>query len=58
MSVTALPLSRRPWDIVFIAFFAINFGFITYMIDIEQIVIFAPVVHRFLHRFHIEGEDN
>ena len=42
MSATPPPLSRRPQDIVFIAFWAINFGFITYMIDIEQIVIPDP----------------
>jgi len=42
VSATATALSRRPLDTVFIAFFAINFGFITYMIDIEQIVIADP----------------
>lgn len=42
MSASALPLPRRPWDIGFLAFWAINFGFITYMIDIEQIVIADP----------------
>jgi hypothetical protein len=40
--VTRLPLSRRPGDAVLLAFFAINFFFITYMIDIEQIVISDP----------------
>jgi hypothetical protein len=42
VSVNATPLSRRPWDVAFLAFWAINFGFITYMIDIEQIVIADP----------------
>jgi len=35
VSAAAPPLSRRPWDIVFIVFWAINFGFITYMIDAD-----------------------
>jgi len=38
----AAPLSRRPLDIVFIGFWIVNFAFITYMIDIEQIVIRDP----------------
>ena len=42
MSAEALPLGRRPWDLVFLAFWTLNFGFITYMIDIEQIVIADP----------------
>jgi hypothetical protein len=42
VSAPAPPLSRRPWDIVFIVFWAINCGFITYMIDIEQIIIPDP----------------
>ncbi len=42
MSAAPAPLSKRPIDIAFIAFWAINFGFITYMIDIEQIVIPDP----------------
>jgi hypothetical protein len=40
--MAALPLSRRPLDVAFLAFWVINFGFITYMIDIEQIVISDP----------------
>jgi hypothetical protein len=43
MSAVAPPLSRRPQDVAFIAFWAINFGFITYMIDIEQLVIADPM---------------
>jgi len=42
VSTLAPPLARRPWDIGFIVFWTINFGFITYMIDIEQIVIRDP----------------
>ena len=36
---TSLPLSKRPLDIAIIIFFAINLLFITYIIDIEQLVI-------------------
>ncbi len=32
----------RPYDIVFIIFFAINLGFITYIVDFEQLVIDDP----------------
>lgn len=39
----ALPLSRRRVDWVFIAFFAINLGFITYIVDVEQLVIADPL---------------
>ncbi len=42
MSAQAQPLARRPVDIVFIGFWAINFCFITYMIDLEQLVIPDP----------------
>jgi hypothetical protein len=35
-------LGRRPWDLVFVAFFAVNLGFITYVVDIEQLVIRDP----------------
>jgi len=34
-----LPLSKRPIDIAFIIFFCINFFFITYIVDLEQLVI-------------------
>ena len=34
-----LPLSKRPLDIAFIIFFCVNFFFITYMVDLEQLVI-------------------
>ena len=42
MEIRPAPLSRRPYDIVFIAFWAINLGFVTYMIDVEQLVIPDP----------------
>src|SRR5215204_6380680 len=37
-----IPLSRRKLDVVFLIFFAINFGFITYIVDLEQLVIDDP----------------
>lgn len=37
-----IPLRQRRWDLVFIVFFAINLGFITYIVDIEQLVIADP----------------
>jgi len=42
VSDTATPLSKRPVDWAFLAFWLINFGFITYMVDLEQIVIADP----------------
>jgi hypothetical protein len=39
---TPAPLSRRPLDVVWIAFFALNLGFITYIVDLEQLVIADP----------------
>jgi hypothetical protein len=36
------PLRRRPVDLVFIAFFVVNAGFITYIVDLEQLVIHDP----------------
>src|SRR5262249_8813718 len=38
----ALPLSKRPVDVVFIAFFALNLFFITYIVDLEQLVVADP----------------
>ncbi len=35
----AAPLRRRPIDLIFIGFFAINATLVTYMIDLEQVVI-------------------
>jgi hypothetical protein len=37
-----IPLSRRPLDIVFVVFFLVNLGFITYIVDLEQLVIADP----------------
>ena len=37
-----MPLRRRPFDWVFIAFLALNATFITYIVDIEQLVIADP----------------
>jgi hypothetical protein len=38
----SLPLRERPLDVAFIVFFAINLGFVTYLIDIEQLTIADP----------------
>src|SRR5690348_2809104 len=38
----ALPLSRRKLDLLFIAFFLVNLFFVTYIVDIEQIIIPDP----------------
>ena len=38
----ALPLSRRKFDLLFIAFFLVNLFFVTYIVDIEQIIIPDP----------------
>jgi len=37
-----IPLKERPMDIVLLFFFYINAIFITYMIEIEQLVIADP----------------
>lgn len=39
MKGRVLPLSRRPLDIILVAFFVFNLLFITYVIDFEQLVI-------------------
>jgi hypothetical protein len=36
---TPIPLAKRPLDYAWIAFFALNLGFITYIVDIEQLII-------------------
>jgi hypothetical protein len=36
------PLSKRPIDWFFLAFFVVNLGFITYIVDVEQLVIADP----------------
>jgi hypothetical protein len=38
-----LPLSRRPLDWALIGFFAINLGFTTYVVSLEQIVMTDPL---------------
>jgi hypothetical protein len=38
-----IPLGERPLDLAFIVFFAINLGFITYIVDIEQLTIADPL---------------
>jgi hypothetical protein len=37
-----VPLRRRPADWVLLAFFAVNLGFITYIVDLEQLVVPDP----------------
>ncbi len=43
MNRQAIPLSRRPGDIAILAFFTINLLFITYMVDLESLVIPDPL---------------
>jgi hypothetical protein len=38
----AIPLARRRGDLIFLAFFIVNLGFITYIVDIEQLIIADP----------------
>ena len=37
-----VPLRARPWDLFFIAFFTVNALVITYIVDLEQIVVRDP----------------
>jgi hypothetical protein len=37
-----IPLSQRRGDLVFLGFFAVNLFFITYIVDLEQLVIADP----------------
>ena len=37
-----VPLRERPLDWVLLGFFAVNLGFITYVVDLEQLVIADP----------------
>jgi len=37
-----IPLSQRRFDLAFIGFFLVNIGFITYVVDIEQLTIVDP----------------
>jgi hypothetical protein len=36
------PLHKRPLDLALVAFFIVNLGFITYIVDLEQLVIADP----------------
>jgi hypothetical protein len=42
MNRLTIPLSKRPGDIAILIFFVINFLFITYIVDFEQLVIPDP----------------
>ena len=42
MDTAVLPLSKRKFDILLIAFFSINLFFVVYIIDVEQLVIADP----------------
>ena len=42
MTLTRIPLSKRPVDIAIIIFFFINLFFITYIVDLEQLIIPDP----------------
>lgn len=42
MEHRTIPFSQRKVDWLFVSFFLINFFFITYIVDIEQIIIPAP----------------
>ena len=37
-----MPLRRRPVDLLFVVFFLINVCFVTYIVDIEQLIIADP----------------
>jgi hypothetical protein len=37
-----IPLSKRPFDVACVVFFLINLTFITYIVDLEQLVIADP----------------
>jgi hypothetical protein len=41
-SRTSVPLRRRLYDLVFVAFFLVNAAFITYIVDLEQLVVADP----------------
>jgi EXPERA (EXPanded EBP superfamily) len=38
----AIPLRRRPRDLLFVAFFLLNLCFIPYIVDVEQLIIADP----------------
>lgn len=37
-----VPLRQRPADLIFVLFFLVNLGFITYVVDLEQLVVADP----------------
>jgi hypothetical protein len=37
-----VPLTRRPFDLACVVFFAVNLCFVTYIVDVEQLVIADP----------------
>ncbi len=43
MEQNIVPFSQRKVDWIFVGFFLINLFFITYVVDIEQIIISDPV---------------
>jgi hypothetical protein len=42
MESRAIPFSQRKWDWLFVLFFLVNLFFITYVVDLEQLVIPDP----------------
>ena len=44
---SSVPLRRRPGDLVFLAYFLLNATFITYVVDLEQLVIADPQDFRY-----------
>jgi EXPERA (EXPanded EBP superfamily) len=42
MADSVRPLRRRPVDALFVLFFVVNAGFITYIVDLEQLVVADP----------------
>jgi hypothetical protein len=44
---TPVPLRRRPYDLLFVGYFLLNAAFITYVVDLEQLVIADPEAFRY-----------
>jgi hypothetical protein len=42
-----IPLKKRPVDLIYLVFFFINLTFITYVVDIEQIIIKDPASFKY-----------
>jgi EXPERA (EXPanded EBP superfamily) len=42
-----IPISERRIDLLFVAFFVVNFGLITYAVDLEQLVVTDPARFRY-----------